>query len=323
MQLGVGDAFLKVVPLGKRVEFEDRTRGMEGSVFQQGGKKEEGGGVSAWFFDANHCPGAVVILFYVRHTGRYVLHSGDCRFDAALFSKYQKLADVIREGCLDYLHLDTTYCDPKYVFPCQKDVLQTVVAAARREDARTGGKCIFFFGSYSIGKERVFMAVANALDLNIFATKRKRTILKHLHIDKLTARLSNGPRNARVHVVAMRDLSAVGLRRYASETMFDAGFIGRGLAIAFRPTGWSYHGHGATPQRINRSKDQAVVYDVPYSEHSSYEELREFVKWAKPARLLPTVNARSSDQANKLRALLGHTDKALRYVAVEGRGASL
>ena len=59
------------------------------------------------------------------------------------------------------LVLDTTYCDPRYSFPPQSAVVDSVLRAVRAEafNART----LFLFGSYTIGKERVFLSVAAAL----------------------------------------------------------------------------------------------------------------------------------------------------------------
>lgn len=33
-----------------------------------------------------------------------------------------------------------------------------------------------------------------------------------------------------------------------------------------------------------------MVYDLPYSEHSSCPELRDFVQWLRPASIVPHVN---------------------------------
>ena len=39
----------------------------------------------------NHCPGADVLLFRVWHTGRWVLHTGDCQYDVAYFARHRSL----------------------------------------------------------------------------------------------------------------------------------------------------------------------------------------------------------------------------------------
>lgn len=194
-------------------------------------------------------------------------------------------------------------------------MLSQVVSAAKEEDRRTRGRCLFFFGTYSIGKEKVFLAVAEALDLKIYTGKRKRSLLEQCDFGKrLSKRFVNNPDQARVHVVSMRALSADGLREYASRNGLNSTFIGRGLAVAFRPTGWTFRGDPTKLNRVNRGSDHAMVYEVAYSEHSSYEELLSFVKWAKPAKVIPTVGARSADDNDRLLKLLGHIDKSLRLV---------
>lgn len=69
--------------------------------------------------DANHCPGAVMILFEMS-SGKAYLHVGDFRWSSSM-----KLLDPLRGYCgaslrrLDALFLDTTYCNPEYTFPPQ------------------------------------------------------------------------------------------------------------------------------------------------------------------------------------------------------------
>jgi DNA cross-link repair 1A protein len=284
----------------------------------------DGSGATVRLFDANHCPGAVLMLFYVWKTRRYVLHTGDCRFDPNIFAKHSILANIVRKRELDFLHLDTTYADPRYSFPHQNDILSGVVNAASREDERTKHRCIFFFGTYSIGKEKVFLAVAEALNLHIFADKRKRGILQQLDFgSRIVDRLVSHPGEARIHVVPMSSLSADGLRTYTKRSGLNRSFVGQGLAVVFRPTGWSFRGPslssengGGGIRRTVRGADQAVTYEVAYSEHSSFAELKSFVTWAHPARLIPTVNVSSASQADRLRSLLGHADKPLRTIAV-------
>ena len=57
---------------------------------------------------------------------------------------------------LDAVFLDTTYCDAKYTFPSQKESISAVLQKVVELDHP---KTVFLFGTYSIGKERVFMEV--------------------------------------------------------------------------------------------------------------------------------------------------------------------
>lgn len=53
-------------------------------------------------------------------------------------------------------------------------------------------------------------------------------------------------------------------------------------------------------------KGSLILYSVPYSEHSSFAELREFVGWLRPASITPTVgNDRGPKTARMLQLLSG------------------
>ena len=45
-------------------------------------------------------------------------------------------------------------------------------------------------------------------------------------------------------------------------------------------------------------------YEVPYSEHCSFTELKDFVKFVSPVNVIPSVNNDGSDSANAMISLL-------------------
>ena len=69
------------------------------------------------------------------------------------------------------------------------------------------------------------------------------------------------------------------------------GSSGSTQVVGFVPTGWMYEMKRSTFP--TRSKGPCTVHLVPYSEHSSYEELREYVRFLKPhqVRLGMTVES--------------------------------
>eukprot|EP00250_Pteridium_aquilinum_P016688 c2323_g1_i1 orf=120-1430(+) len=76
--------------------------------------------------DANHCPGAVQFLFQVPTEKsdvfmRYV-HTGDMRYSSDMNAD-PSLCDFVGA---DAVFLDTTYCNPKFVFPAQNESINYI-----------------------------------------------------------------------------------------------------------------------------------------------------------------------------------------------------
>ncbi|KAK4346769.1 hypothetical protein RND71_033108 [Anisodus tanguticus] len=62
---------------------------------------------------------------------------------------------------------------------------------------------------------------------------------------------------------------------------------GYSKVVGFVPTGWTYE---VKRNKFSvRKKDSLEIHLVPYSEHSNYDELRQYVKFLKPKRVIPTV----------------------------------
>lgn len=82
-------------------------------------------GARVTFLDANHCPGAAMLLFHLAD-GVIHLHCGDMRYDPRMAADPALLA--VRSK-IDKLYLDTTYCHPKHVFPHQQAKYITYVSS--------------------------------------------------------------------------------------------------------------------------------------------------------------------------------------------------
>lgn len=132
------------------------------------------------FMDANHCPGAAIILFRLKN-GQAFLHTGDFRYHPKMLS-YAPLQRYVSPAAgssseggvpsrLDGIYLDTTYADPKYVFPTQQTAIDHTLELVAKHTV--SDKILFLFGSYSIGKERLFMEVAAKYQRKVCVSKAK------------------------------------------------------------------------------------------------------------------------------------------------------
>ncbi|KAI0396083.1 DRMBL-domain-containing protein [Xylariaceae sp. FL0594] len=203
-------------------------------------------------------------------------------------------------------------------------------------------------GTYSIGKERICKAIAQALKTKIYAPPNKMKIMVQLAVEdaELRALLTTDPLEAQVHMQALMEIRADTLQEYADAYK---GVFAR--VVGFRPSGWNFtssssssgksvqanispstvptasilHGNGEgggwrpsfgkkdlVPQR--GSTRQAMCFGVPYSEHSSFRELALFLLALRIEKVVPTVNVGSESSRRRMKAW---TD---RWVAERRRG---
>ncbi|XP_027153946.1 DNA ligase 6 [Coffea eugenioides] len=240
--------------------------------------------------DANHCPGAVQFLFKVPVNGgkfeKYV-HTGDFRYSDSM-----KLVPLLSEFIgSDAVFLDTTYCNPKYVFPGQQESIEYIVGVIERVGAENEGKLknvLFLVATYVIGKEKILLEISQRCKMKIHVNARKMAVLSVLGLGECGV-FTEDETESNVHVVGWNVLGETWpyfRPNFVSmkEIMKDRGYS---KVVGFVPTGWTYE--VKKNKFAVRTKDSFEIHLVPYSEHSNYDELREYIKFLKPKRVIPTV----------------------------------
>jgi DNA cross-link repair 1A protein len=321
---------------------------------------------SVVLLDANHCPGACTFVFRLS-TGKSFWHTGDFRFQRDMLDNpaLREFVPGFAAGSrqLDQLYLDTTYCDPRYDFPPQQTAIDAVIRNMEPAWRRNDNTC-FFFGTYTIGKEKVFLEAARHFRAKVCvldAGKRKilNIALGDTDFENYVTSSTADTRSCRMFVVSMQSLSferigqiltsmhedKVARDKRNKDARRQVDLLGNPVtpaysktvelgsftkAVAFRPTGWA-HGGGrrATSAKVSanqKNKKQQLVFgargslreapcnstalklsvlkrvvggreiqkiSVPYSEHSSFSELRDCVTSLRPKRVIPTVGAYS------------------------------
>lgn len=240
--------------------------------------------VNIRFIDAYHCPGAGV--FIMEGNGRKIIHCGDFRASNEVIEKlsYQEW---------DAVYLDNTYDNPKYIFPSQETVIEECsewIVAKCNEKPTQRRICevdpqpyLVIVGTYGIGKEKVAIGVAKALKTKIYASDKKREKLALYDWKELDELLSDNPLECGVHMVSMGQTTIEGAKAYWKPLSKNY----RGV-ISIHATGWDW-ARGRPPSAKTRDPD-VFKKTIPYSEHSSYEELSKFRSTIIAKEWINTVN---------------------------------
>jgi len=281
--MGVAPHLVKSYPFNEEIEFQ---------------------GFSITFLDANHAPGSALLLVRRHEDNSLFLHCGDMRY-APRMEEYESLQKV--RGKLDTVFLDTTYANPKHVFPTQEESIKKAAMEAKEfVEADPNAKTLVMISAYTIGKERIVFGVAEAIGSQaIYASERKRKVMQCLQLPPERAAMLSADLGSQVHMCRMGAAgdvwpyfqpNFVNIQKYL-DNIREQTNVRFDRVIAFLPTGWA---ESSNWNKLNRSRindeGNMMVNLIPYSEHSNFPELEAFVRFLKPGKIYPTVFSNPHEQ---------------------------
>ncbi|CAN9516180.1 unnamed protein product [Ophioblennius macclurei] len=203
--------------------------------------------------DANHCPGAVMFLFQ-GYFGT-ILYTGDFRYTPSMLREPCFQTNT----CIDVLYLDDTNCDPNRTLPTRQRATQQIKEIIRRHPHHA-----VVIGLYTLGKESLLLELALEFKTWVEVSVERMETLRLLELpDVFTTERGAG----RIRAVPQTEISRDALRGWSKEQPTLAIFPTSRPLVSFHPD----------------------VYVVPYSDHSSYQELEDFVSALRPAALVPLL----------------------------------
>lgn len=207
--------------------------------------------------DANHCPGAVLFLFQ-GYFGN-ILYTGDFRYYNSL-STHQALQHTV----IDKLYLDNTYCDPKCVFPTREEATNMILEVVKEHLDFN-----IVFGMNTLGKEDLLVKIGITFKKWIGVDPKRMELLKLLDLpDVFTCDIDS----TFIRIVMKNNVSKRNLQFWNSQHP----------TIAILPTAL-FEGETNFYQNMDN------VFVIPYSDHSSFNELMTFVSEIKPKEIVPLV----------------------------------
>lgn len=325
--------------------------------------------ISVVTLDANHCPGAIIMLFQEFLANSYdkpirqILHTGDFRSNAKMIEVIQKWLAKTTNDNIDQVYLDTTYLTMGYNFPSQHSVCNTVadftLQLIKHGKNKTFGdsqrslfhfqkkntlathrhRFLFLVGTYTIGKEKLAIRICEFLKTKLFVMPNSvkfsmiQIVLQNNENQNDTwddSLLTSNLHESSVHLVPIRVLKSQetietylkSLKELETDYLKDIEDV-----VGFIPTGWS-HNFGLKYQKESDDDNEMgdnigyclklmendrdddgenefdissilrqykkyskfQIFNVPYSEHSSFDDLVKFGCKLEWSEIIPTVN---------------------------------
>ncbi|XP_028410452.1 uncharacterized protein LOC114533064 [Dendronephthya gigantea] len=210
--------------------------------------------------DANHCAGAVMLLFQ----GYFgcILHTGDFRY----FNGMLDVPPFTKNIVINTLYLDNTYCDPRCEFPSRAEAIKkilNIIHDNRGKEVR--------IGLDKLGKEELLFEIAKDQGVPIFVEEKLRLEVAELlgHSGFFT----RSQEDTYIKVFSRRSVNRRALMDLNRNVRPTIGILPSALYIG----------------RTNPFEESDEIFVVPYSDHSSFSELKAFVAKLRPERIIPVV----------------------------------
>ena len=271
--------------------------------------------IDVTFYCANHCPGAAMIIVRVdpgnNEKRRVYVHTGDFRYHRKM-KEYPLLVESVNKSEIESIYLDTTYGSPKHTFIPQEEAIDMIASQVEQLLLpQTPSTCdtLVLLSCYSVGKEKVLLESSRRANAKIYVNDKKRKLLEccntHFVSDEKSTimdSVTTDQSSSNLHVIPMglagkmfpffvpnfeniaSYVSQLGHRRYKN-------------VVVFIPTGFasSKYNQGQSGHKEQCGKILVEIRLVPYSEHSSFDELLKFVTFCKPMHVIPTVFSDEND----------------------------
>ncbi|KAI3812205.1 hypothetical protein L1987_16912 [Smallanthus sonchifolius] len=286
--------------------------------------------VEVMAIDANHCPGAVMYLF--RGAFGITLYTGDFRWEVtseiAQMGK-NMLLKALKNDKIDTLYIDNTYCNPSYSFPSREVAAQQVVNIINSYPEHD-----IIIGIDTLGKEDLLLYISKMLKVKIWVWPER---LQTMHLLGLHDNFTTKTTLTRVRAVPRYSFSVETLE--GLNTMRPTiGIMPSGLSWKLKKVGCKDLSSGLSSLKTETGNDlnmnmrnrytnnierhHQYIYTVPYSDHSCFSEIVEFVKFLCPNNIKGIVSSSLSyvDPCYHLHNIYGTSSLCQKHVIKEERG---
>ena len=196
--------------------------------------------------DANHCPGSV--MFHFEGSFGQILYTGDFKYSHDL---YRNLTLAVPHLDINHLYFDNTNWN-RGNLPSREEAINRIFKIIENHP---GHKILI--GLYHVGKEYLLESITNELDTPIFVSRKRYRVLEIMGF--------------KGQVVTENDSDICAVDRWAIKKELELS-VKKHPSIAIIPSAYVQKDESGSPN----------VFAVPLSDHSSHDELCDFINIIKP-----------------------------------------
>ncbi|XBH81312.1 5' exonuclease Apollo-like isoform X1 [Triticum dicoccoides] len=256
------------------------------------------GAFSVTAYDANHCAGAVMLLF----EGPFgtILHTGDCRLTSHCVQKL--LLKLEANLCrLDTVYLDLTF--PKFLeFPSKESAIQQVIACISKHSRAP----FIYLGCQRLGQEDILKEVSRSFRSKIYVDKGLYLDCFNTLSHTVPEIITDDP-TGRFQVLPVRSEE---LNKIAAEKLEEARASDQPEPLFIRPSAWRYSNAYAQNRKpsLTEAEQDGNVWRVCFSNHSSSNELEQALQLLQPQWVISTTPPNFASELSYVRRrYLSHT----------------
>lgn len=204
--------------------------------------------------DANHCPGSV--MFHFEGSFGQMLYTGDFKYSHDL---YRNLSAAVPHLHVDHLYFDNTNWN-KGNLSSREEAIDNIINIIENHPGHR-----ILIGLYHVGKEYLLESISNELSTPISVSRKRHRVLK---LVGFKGKVTTG-NDSDIRVVD----------RWAVKKELELSVKDR-PSVAIIPSGYVRKDESENPN----------IFTVPLSDHSSHDELCNFINIIKPKCITGITN---------------------------------
>ncbi|XP_069084822.1 protein artemis [Pleurodeles waltl] len=246
-------------------------------VDEASGEKED---LVVTLLPAGHCPGSVMFLFQGNNGN--VLYTGDFRLAKGEAARMELLHSGDRVKDIQSVYLDTTFCDPRfYQIPSREECLIGILELVRSWISLSPYHVVWLNCKAAYGYEYLFTNLSEEFGVKV-------------HVNKLDM-FKNMP-EILYHVTTNRNSQIHACRQPRGEEFLRGNRLPCGMVslngtplrvISIKPSTMWFGERTRRTKVIVRTGESS--YRACFSFHSSYSEIKDFLRYLHPVNAYPNV----------------------------------